>query len=276
MKTRSSSSLLLAALLPLTLQAQEPTPAAPDVPVPPPATAAAEAAPEAAPLAPKIVCAESLYDFGEKNNTEIVEHDYPIRNEGTLSLEIRDVHASCGCTAAKPSQSVIPPGAEASIHIRLDLRGRTGLQQKTITVQSNDPNTPTLTLQLKGTAVQILRAQPSNLFFGRIEPGAARNRTFDIISSRGPFQIVSTRADNPGLVVTPLALEPGADGSTRHFELKIDDSLPEGNVSGTVFIKTDMADQPELAIPAAAYVVAPPAPAPETAPAPEPPPVPAP
>ena len=221
-----------------------------------PLCAQEEAAPAAAALKPQIVCAEPVFDFGERNNTEFVEHDYPIRNAGTLSLEIRQVRASCGCTAVKPSQDVVPPGGEASIRARFDLRGRNGFQQKTITVASNDPDTPNLMLQLKGTAMQALRANPSTLFFGRIGPDGMRSRTFEVVSARGPIQIVGARTDNPGLVLTALELEAGADGSTRRFELTLDPALPEGNVNGSVFIQTDLAGQAELAIPVAAYVMA--------------------
>ena len=236
----------------LTASAQEAPAAAPEAAAP--EAAAPDAAPDAA-LKPRIVCDEPNYDFGERDNTEFVEHDYPIRNEGTLSLEIRNVHASCGCTAVKPSQDVIPPGGEASIRARLDLRGRNGLQQKTITVQSNDPDTPTLTLQLKGTAIQPLRAQPSALFFGRIGPADARSRICEIISARGPIQITSLRSDHPGLLLKQLDPDPGTDGSTQKFELTIDPALPEGSINGSVFVKTDQADQPEISIPVAAYVV---------------------
>ena len=228
---------------------------------------------EPAPLASKIVSPEPTFDFGEKNNAESVEHDYVIRNEGTLSLEIRGVHASCGCTAVKPSQDVIPPGGEATIHAKLDLRGRSGFQNKTITVQSNDPQTPALLLQLKGNALQPLRAQPSTLFFGRLDPQAPRNRTFDVISGLGPIQIEGVRADPPGFTVNSIPLDPPGDGSTHRFEVVLDASLPAGAVNGVIFVKTSLPNQPELSIPVAAYLVAPPAPeattAPEAAPAPE-------
>lgn len=241
MKTTSLSALLLSSLLSLSLHAQDPA-------VPETSTA-----PEI-PLAPKIFCDEPIFDFGEKNNSEFVEHDYPIRNTGTLSLEIRNVRASCGCTAVKPSQDVVPPGGEASIRARLDLRGRTGFQQKSITVECNDPATPTLMLQLKGTAIQPVRAQPSSLFFGRVGPDAVRSRIFEILSGRGPIQIVSTRTDHPGLVVTQLASDPNGDGSVCRLELTLDASLPRGNFSGSVFVKTDLADQPEISIPVVAYI----------------------
>ena len=272
MKSNLVAALFMVVLMPAVLRAQEPAPAGPIAPAVPPAAAKAPAAPETAPLAPKIVCDQPIYDFGTTNNSGFVEHNYPIRNAGTLSLEIRNVRASCGCTAVKPSQSVIPPGGEATIGAKLDLRGRSGMQIKSITVDSNDPQTPSLILQLKGTAVQALRADPPALFIGRLEPGAARNRTFDVVSGRGPIQILGVRTDNPGLIVVPVAAEPGADGSRHRFELTLSPDLPEGNVNGSVFVKTDAADLPELAIAVAAFVVKPADPTP----VPEPPPVPAP
>lgn len=246
MKTTLLSVLLLVAGLPCGALAQ-----ATDAPAP-----AAEV------LAPKIVCDEMVFDFGERDNSGFVEHDFPIRNAGTLPLEIRNVRASCGCTAVKPSQNVVQPGESAAISARFDLRGRNGMQVKTITVTSNDPEKPDLVLQLKGTAMQALSAQPSTLFFGRLEPGASRSRTFDVVSARGPIQIVSSRTDNPGLVLKPVPIDPPGDGSTHRFELTLDESLPSGNVNGSAFVKTDKADQPELAIPVAAFIVAPPPPPP--------------
>jgi hypothetical protein len=221
---------------------------------------AAAPAQEPPALAPKIVCAEPVFDFGEKNNTEFVEHDYVIRNAGTLSLEIRGVRASCGCTAVKPSQDVVPPGGEAAIRARLDLRGRNGMQVKSITVQSNDPETPNLVLQMRGTAVQALRADPGSLFFGRIDPAGPRSRTFRVISGRGPIQIENVRTDHPGLLVKRLDPEPGSDGSAHAFELTLDPALPGGAINGSIYVKTDLADMGELAIPAAAFIVAGPTP----------------
>lgn len=282
MKTPISAFLVLA-LFSLVGTAQEP-PAPGTEPPPPPAQESAPAAPESAPaaaLAPKMVCDAPVFDFGQSNNTGAVEHDFPIRNEGTLSLEIRDVHASCGCTAAKPSQSVVPPGGEATIHVRFDLRGRNGFQQKAITVKSNDPNTPQLILQLKGTAIQALRANPPTMFFGRLEPNAPRTRTFDVISARGPIQITNLRTDNPGILLRSVELDTVGDGSTHRFEMTLSPDLPGGAVNGGAFIKTDMEGVAEIHVPIAAFIVAPPPapapdPVPDPAPAAEPPPVPTP
>ncbi len=211
-------------------------------------------------LAPKIVCDEPVYDFGQRANTEFVEHAYVIRNEGSLSLEIRGVRATCGCTAVKPDDNVIPPGGETKIQARLDLRGRRGMQIKSIVIQSNDPQTPNLNLQMRGTAIEGLRAQPSTLFFGRLAPDGARTRPFEVLSGRGPFQILDIRTDNPGLVVTPQDPQPGDNGAIHRYDLTLADSLPAGTVNGKVIVQTDLADQQEISIPVAAFLVAPTAP----------------
>lgn len=217
--------------------------------------------PPAAPLAPKIVCDEPSYDFGERDNNGFVEHNYVVRNAGTLSLEIREVRASCGCTAVKPSVDVVPPGGEAQVQARFDLRGRTGYQQKAIFVTSNDPETPTLTLTLKGTATQPLRAEPSTIFFGQLGPDGLRSRDFEVISTRGPIQIENVRSDQAAIQVTPLPAADDADGTRHRFNVTLANDLPPGQLNGVVIIKTDLPDTPELTVSVLAFIVGP-APAP--------------
>ena len=207
-----------------------------------------------APLAPKIVCAEPIFDFGERENSETVEHHYVVRNEGTLSLEIRGIRATCGCTVAKPDDELIPPGGQTKIQARLDLRGRSGMQIKTISVLSNDPQTPTLNLQMRGTAVQGLRAEPSTLFFGRVGPGGVRTRSFAIVSGRGPFQVLEVRPDQTGLSVRPLDPEPGDDGALHRFELTLDDSIPAGTLNTRLQVRTDLGADRDFSIPVAAFI----------------------
>ena len=211
-----------------------------------------------APLAPKIVCDEIVYDFGERDNTETLEHHYLIRNEGSLSLEIRGVRATCGCTAVKPQDDLVPPGGETKIQVRLDLRGRSGMQIKTISVLSNDPLTPQLNLQMRGQALQALRAQPSPLFFGRLGPGAVRTRPFEILSDRGSVEILEFRAEHPGIRLTALDPEPGDEGRRHRFEVTLEDSLPGGTLNSQIVVLADQNGQKQLVIPVAAYIEAPP------------------
>ena len=146
---RFAVGLLVSAcvVLPLGLAAQETPAVAEAVPV-------VETAPaEEVVHAPKLVCDEPTYKFGELESSETVEHTFILRNEGDLDLEITRVKPACGCTAANLSEKIIHPGGEAQIRTRLSLRGRRGRQRKSITVESNDPKQPRLLLwiQLQGS-----------------------------------------------------------------------------------------------------------------------------
>ena len=156
---------------------------------------------------PHRIILRAIFDFGERESTEVVEHNYVIRNEGEVSLEITSVRASCGCTAVKPSQNVIAPGAEGTIQARFDLRGRNGMQIKTITVNSNDPKTPVLNLA-EGSIVNALRAQPSTLFSThRTRRGTPPYRRDHF---RQPHRVGAAR---PIRLVVTIAAEPGVDGT---------------------------------------------------------------
>lgn len=216
------------------------------------ATVLAAALCAAAP-APRIVCPAPDYDFGSLDNSATVEHDYPIRNEGAVTLEITSVRASCGCTVATASSRLVPPGGETSVHANFALKGRTGYQQKSITVESNDPDTPALVLQLHGTAVQSLRATPSSVFFGRISPSVNRSRQIDIEHADGPFAIVSATASSPHVSVSVLPAE-DSTSSVRSILVSIPDDAPEGTLSAAVSVVTDIPGAPVLSIPVNAFL----------------------
>lgn len=207
-------------------------------------------------LSPQIVCDEPVYDFGEAPNHRVVEHTFTVRNAGTLALEIRRVRASCGCTAVRSSQEVIPPGQSGAIEVRFDLRGRRGQQYKSVFVESNDPQTPTLNLQVRGTALQPLRVEPATLFYGRVEVGSVPPRVLTIIADKGPMQLTSLRSDNPGILLRELPREEGADASEQQVEVTISPDQPAGQLRGTIAIQTDRKDAPELTVAVAAFLVA--------------------
>ncbi len=58
-------------------------------------------------------------------------------NTGKTPLLISEARSSCGCTVPEWPQSPIAPGESGEIRARFDSNGRTGQQQKTITVLAN-------------------------------------------------------------------------------------------------------------------------------------------
>ena len=52
---------------------------------------------------------DSVYDFGQYDEGEIVEYSYQFKNTGNKPLVVSNAHASCGCTVPeKPEKPIIP------------------------------------------------------------------------------------------------------------------------------------------------------------------------
>jgi len=103
--------------------------------------------------APVIEFSETVFDFGNINKGDKVTHTFKVFNLGKSNLILRKVSASCGCTATQPDKNIILPGDEANITVTFDSRGRSGRQNQTITILSNDPKKASQLLRITSNIV---------------------------------------------------------------------------------------------------------------------------
>jgi len=109
--------------------------------------------PEELARAPKAVFPTTEFDGGDVLEGQTVEYRFVVKNDGKGDLTIESVKASCGCTAVEPTEKILKPGQSTEIVARFDSRGRTGVQHKTITVETNDPLNPRQILHLKANVI---------------------------------------------------------------------------------------------------------------------------
>ena len=97
----------------------------------------------------------SEYDFGkigEKDGS--VSTIFIVKNEGTESLLLSNVRASCGCTTPEWSKEPINPGEFGEIKVTYNPIGRPGRFQKTISIVATNGNTTnTARAYIKGEVV---------------------------------------------------------------------------------------------------------------------------
>ncbi len=99
--------------------------------------------------APKLKFDNPVYDFGSIKQGESVTTDFIFTNTGKSELNIRQTRASCGCTVSEPEKSTLGPGESSIIKVTFNSAGRRGIQQKSISVFSNDPANPTQRITIK-------------------------------------------------------------------------------------------------------------------------------
>ncbi|HBX51668.1 MAG: hypothetical protein A2W98_05765 [Bacteroidetes bacterium GWF2_33_38] len=112
-------------------------------------------------VAPKAVFDSKDFTFGTIKQGESASHDFVLKNEGKSNLIIRKTKASCGCTAIAPENNVIAPGESTKIKTTFNSAGKKGVQNKTITVITNDPENTTIILNVKGEVTVPEGQQPS-------------------------------------------------------------------------------------------------------------------
>lgn len=105
--------------------------------------------PEELANAPRLSFENIVHDFGTIKQGDVVSTDFIYTNTGKQELNIRKTKANCGCTATQPQKMTLQPGESSSIKVTFDSRGRRGIQQKSVTIFSNDPAHPTQRITIK-------------------------------------------------------------------------------------------------------------------------------
>jgi len=83
---------------------------------------------------------ELEHNFGSIKAGEKVGCIFSFTNTGDADLILTAVSASCGCTVPKYEKKPVAPGGKGAIEVIFDSSGRSGLQSKTVVVQSNAEN----------------------------------------------------------------------------------------------------------------------------------------
>jgi hypothetical protein len=227
---------------------------APGTPVPSPVPANGKA--------PRIKFVSILHDFGQVDEGPEVTHLFRFRNVGRAPLKIGDVHASCGCTAAVATTSEIPPGGVGAIKATYHTQGRPGKAVKNITVNCNDPRSPTLSLTFNVEVTREIDLQPDRVYFFGVKQGQSRTVTLTVLGKpmrHLKISDVTVRDKKVQVASAPMSQKSGdANGGMRYgatFVVTLPDNIPIGEISDEIAFKTNDLKKPEVKIPVNGEVV---------------------
>jgi hypothetical protein len=170
-------------------------------------------------------------DMGAANAVAVFKYE----NKGDTPVHIKAVKPSCGCTTAALAKNDVAPGEKGEISATFNIGDRTGLQVKTITVETDDAKAPQTVLTFKATIAQMLEIQPTFVFWQANEPAQAKT----IIARAGKgvnvkkIEVVSSSGDFTAKV------EPGATAGEFKIQVQPKDTTKPLNASLT--IKPDVA-----------------------------------
>ena len=164
---------------------------------------------------PKVVPVEPVQDFGKLTAGDKATHAFTLRNDGTAALLLREVRSDCACAATSYDEA-IAPGAAGEVRVALDTTDLTGPLSRTITVLTNDPATPSISLTIKA------EIQPALV----MRPGYAR---YIYVQQEVPGRIVQILYAGDGADFNVLSVKPPYPHLTASFrEATAEERRPEG------------------------------------------------
>jgi hypothetical protein len=101
---------------------------------------------------------KSTFDFGDVTEGDKVSHTFKFTNTGNTPLVLTNVEVTCGCTTPKGwPRDPIAPGSTGELTVAFNSTGKSGKQNKVITVTSNSVGT---TNQVVITVNVVAKKQP--------------------------------------------------------------------------------------------------------------------
>ncbi len=146
---------------------------------------------------------------------------FAFKNTGDKPVRIISIQSSCGCTTATAEKMTYAPGETGELKAQVDLRGRSGHQEKIITVTTDDaPDTP-VSLILSLNVPSVVDILPRLLVWshgGKAEPkevtitaGGMVEVRLSKVQCKNPLFIVEQITDSPGrryrLRITPRSTD---------------------------------------------------------------------
>ena len=100
-------------------------------------------------------------DLHPKPTEETAVGVFKYANKGDKPIHFNSVRTSCGCTVAAMQKNDVAPGEKGEITATFKIGDRTGVQVKSVTVDTDDAKQPVTVLTMKTTIAQFLDLQPA-------------------------------------------------------------------------------------------------------------------
>ena len=161
--------------------------------------------------APRLTLVEPIKDFGTVPKGQKITHQFLVKNTGTADLEIIAAKPACGCTVAD-FDKIIKPGQTGKVTASVDTVTFAGPTSKSVTLETNDPNTPSAQLTISAIVKPYVEAYPAGFVRFNMLQGDSESQTLTLYSEEEePFEIVKIESPQPWIKVNHVQSD--KDGS---------------------------------------------------------------
>jgi len=194
---------------------------------------------------PKLVVEGGTIDLDTLNAGAVAERKITLKNAGSEELVLGKVEPSCGCTGSIVSSSNLKPGESGTLLITFNSKNFNGKIHKTVTINSNDPQTPKSIVEFTGFVIEEVSISETRFSFKDATVGERQTANVTLTNNgKQPLELKGFTTTLEGLTLKfPSTVKPGESVQI------VADYLPKEAkkvVSSNVTIETSNTNKPEI------------------------------
>jgi|GEM_PF-2996620 len=159
---------------------------------------------------PVLTVEPAAVDIGVVTPGQATTVDITLSNQGDAPLNVLSIIPSAGCQPTSDAKDAIAPGESAVVPVKVTARAK-GVLRESIGFETNDPERPSVELQIEGYAQSRAAGGAKGLLIRpdvAAEAGKAGTYTISVVNSSA--WTVTLVFEAPALEGSPATLEPGA------------------------------------------------------------------
>lgn len=175
-----------------------------------------------------------------------IEQVFTLSNAGGKLLQLEVERTSCGCVGATLSAKTLKPSQRATLTFKMQASGW-GSKTESVTVKTNDPEQPHITLTVQAKMPPTIVPNPPQLAIETIE-GEAAQRYISLLLPKGA-SLLSVRAEQAFITAKVIESQPIAGGSFQRIAVSIAASAPSGSFKDDLIFRLKNAPVLQIGVP---------------------------
>jgi hypothetical protein len=193
-------------------------------------------------------------DFGTVDFDQGATRELYVKDPGDGSLDIREVTSDSRLLEVALAGTAHPEVKERTFPVRVSVKpaAPAGPFVGSITIVSNHPKEPRLTIPVTARIKGDIEVRPKTLFLGFVQRTKPATGSVTLVpSSMRGFSITAVRMSSDLFTAKP---SPADSGKGYKVTVGLTETAPSGLLKAEMVIRTDSAVQPTITVPVSAYI----------------------
>jgi hypothetical protein len=185
------------------------------------------------PSAAELALDTPVVDVRPRPEDETVEVTFAFTNKGSIPVRVLGLESACSCLSADLDKAVYQPGEKGSGRAVFKVSTFVGVHEKTLHVQTDDPNQEEWVVPFRLTVPEILRIEPKTLQWW-VGDDAQTQITRVTVTGDDPIRITGITSTRENVEFSWREIQPG-----REYEVSVKPKSTNEVMLGALRIETD-------------------------------------